>query len=140
MKKNYWIVLAIGVALLAGAGAVAFLQTSALPTPSTSEVETFAVSLTIESITGNDVLLVHSGETALSLLERLNPDEPRLMLETKEYEGLGTLVEGMGGIRNGTDGKYWQYKVNDIMPQVGAGQFELHDGDRIRWYFAESEF
>ncbi len=59
----------------------------------------------------------------------------KMELTTKEYSGLGTLVESMGGNTNGTNDQYWQYKVNGIMPQIGADKLEVKSGDTIEWYF-----
>lgn len=78
----------------------------------------------------------NEGETVLDLLKRL-AQENNLTLVTKDYAGLGTLVEKIGDQANGTDNKYWYYRVNDLQPQVGAAQYQLQNGERIEWRFEE---
>jgi hypothetical protein len=78
--------------------------------------------------------------SALQIMQILNTEDPELRLVTKEYSGLGTLVESMFGLTNGSENKFWQYKVNDVMPQIGADKLIIHNGDVITWFFAESEF
>jgi hypothetical protein len=97
------------------------------------------VTLSIEGVSTDTPRAITSGETALQLLEALNATDPNLKLTTKAYSGMGVLVEGIGGKTNGTDQKYWQYKVNGTMPMVGADQYQLASGDSIEWYFTGSQ-
>ena len=46
----------------------------------------------------------------------------------------------MYGAANGTDEKYWQYLVDGIMPQIGADQYILKDGESIEWNFEKSAY
>lgn len=78
----------------------------------------------------------NQGETALDLLKRL-AEQNNLELVVKDYDGLGTLVEKIGDKQNGTDNKYWYYRVNEVQPQVGAAQYQLQNGERIEWKFEE---
>jgi len=39
---------------------------------------------------------------------------------------------------NNQENKYWQYEVNGVQPQIGAGQYQLQAGERIEWKFAEA--
>lgn len=98
------------------------------------------VTLLIDGLYDGASLPALETETALSLLQRLNAQDSNLQLATKDYPGLGSLVESMNGMINGTDDKYWQYTVNNIMPQVGASAYQLKDGDIIEWRFEKSEF
>lgn len=53
---------------------------------------------------------------------------------SSEYPG---LVESICGIANeGMAG--WLYTVNDSMPMVPAGEYEVSDGDWVIWYYSES--
>lgn len=45
------------------------------------------------------------------------------------------LVEEIAGYESGTGGKYWEYKVNDELPMVGADKYYLEDGDMVEWNF-----
>lgn len=140
-KKQLWYPFGITLIVLAAIGGF-FLYSSLNPVQSpsqTSETRTVAVSLTIQGLSGNDVFAVASGTTLLSFLQNLNAHDPKIQLETKDYSSLGTLVTGIGGMKNGTNNAYWQYKVNGVMPQVGADVYVLKNGDKVEWYFAPSQ-
>lgn len=131
-----------------GICAIAFILTavsfSGLPGPvpdtPVEDAQVAEVVLTIDDLYVQKPVKIVQGETVLRLLERLAASEGALQLQTKEYAGLGVLVQGMGGKINGADNKYWQYTVNGVMPQVGADKLELKSGDSIEWKFAISEF
>lgn len=36
--------------------------------------------------------------------------------------------------------RYWLYYINDEMPSVGAGEYELEEGDTLEWRLEDSEF
>lgn len=103
-----------------------------------AQVETVTVS--VDGLYDTKEVKVQSGATVLEMLKVLDAQDPQVALGTKEYSGLGTLVESIGGITNGTDNKYWQYMVNGEMPQVGADVLVLEEGDSVEWEFKESEF
>ena len=98
-----------------------------------------SVTLTIEGLYSARQVSIRAGETALQVLADLDAQDPAVQLMTKEYAGLGTLVEGIGSLHNGTGGKYWQYTVDGVMPQVGAGTYVLNSGDAVDWFFAASQ-
>lgn len=50
------------------------------------------------------------------------------------YE-FGVFVESIGGIKNGDDGKYWQYYINDTLGDVAADKKVLKSGDVVEWRF-----
>jgi hypothetical protein len=101
---------------------------------------TETVILSVTGLYEAKVITVVSGETILDMLKTLNSTEPNLQLVTKDYPGLGTLVESMNGLTNGTNDNYWQYQVNGTRPQISADQFILSNGDDVKWTFAPSEF
>ena len=106
----------------------------------TETQETISVTVNIEGLYNNKPIDVLGGQTVLQLLESQNNNDSQLKLRTKEYSGLGTLVEAMGSMNNGDQNQYWQYKVNGVMPQVGADQYKLSDGDMVEWYFEKSTY
>jgi len=55
------------------------------------------------------------------------------------YE-FGVFIESIGGIKNGDDGKYWQYYINDILGDVAADKKNLSSGDVVEWRFEEVPF
>jgi hypothetical protein len=97
--------------------------------------QTINVSLTIDNLYTKDQVRAKSEDTVLEVLQSLNGEDQSLLLVTKEYSGLGVLVESMGGKTNGADDKYWQYFVNGTMAQIGADKLELKDGDYVEWRF-----
>ena len=97
------------------------------------EVDT--VTLSIEGVYEATTTPIESGETVLELLTRLNATDPDLSLATEDYGDMGVLVTAMGGLVNGTDGKYWQYQVDGETPMVGADQYELANGKTVLWEF-----
>lgn len=106
------------------------------------KVEISAVNayLTIAGISDEQAVQAVAGQTLLGLMRQLNEADPTFYLETQDYPGLGSLVVQIGGYRNGQDDKYWQYEVNGEMPLVGADQYVIQSGDRIKWEFKESEY
>ena len=98
------------------------------------------VSLKIANAYQNDGFVVSEGDTVLDALIELGTTDPALQLETQEYEGLGTLITSMYGSENGSGNMYWQYEVNGVMPQIGAGAYELTEDDAVEWKFTESQY
>ncbi|QQS23241.1 DUF4430 domain-containing protein [bacterium] len=104
-------------------------------TASNADIKTQNVSITVQGILEDRQVAFKDGQTALQALQNLNDNDPSIQLSVKEFSGLGTLVESLGGISNGTDGKYWHYKVNGALPMVGADQYKLLPDDKLEWYF-----
>ncbi|HWH16353.1 MAG TPA: DUF4430 domain-containing protein [Candidatus Paceibacterota bacterium] len=101
----------------------------------TPVIENDTVTLSVQGIYTATSTAITDGETVLALLSRLDATYGSLGLATKDYGDMGVLVTAMGGLVNGTDGKYWQYTVNGTMPLVGADQYELRDGETLSWEF-----
>lgn len=47
----------------------------------------------------------------------------------------GVFIESIHGVKNGDDGKYWQYYVNGTLGDVAADKKELKAGDKVEWRF-----
>lgn len=106
-----------------------------------TQSEEIIVNIVIESFSQAGIeMKIEADMTILDVLQMINQENPSLNLQTKTYEGLGVLVEGMGEKVNGQDNKYWQYYVNGQMPMVGADEYILENNDKVEWVFAESEF
>ena len=144
-KKNLWQVIAliaIVAALIYGLPAVINKtddNKSQQSTQTDSSPQSQAISLTIEGLLQAKPITIAVDQTVLQVLQTLNDTDQKVRLTTKEYSGLGVLVESLGGMSNGTNAKYWQYKVNGTMPQIGADQYKLKAGDSVEWYFAKPE-
>lgn len=134
-----WQVIAV-TALVVLAAVSIFTYTSTTQAPTRSESIQGSITLTVEGFAAPFHASISEGETVLEVLQDRATEDSDFGLVTKEYSGLGTLVEEIHGMKNGTDNKYWQYKVNGVMPQVGAASLILHDGDSVEWFFAASAF
>ena len=97
---------------------------------------TYTLAFGENEITEFQNVALKGEQTVLDLLKQLTAQN-NIVLETKDYENLGTLVETIGGKKNGQENKYWQYWVNGQMPQVGAGQYQLTGGETVEWKFTE---
>ena len=52
----------------------------------------------------------------------------------------GVFIESINGIKNGDDGKYWQYYINDVLGDVAADKKVLKEGDAVEWRFEKVPF
>jgi len=85
------------------------------------ETKIFALDLTANS-------------TVFSILEALGQKES-FAITYKNYPEMGVLVESIGTTASGTDNKYWQYWVNDILGEVASDKKFLKAGDKVEWKF-----
>ena len=140
-SKRIWKILAVvTVVLIAGFFVFANKLQAPLQVQNEEVPQASTIVLVIEGLYDGKPVSISSGETVLGVLKALNVEDSRLELATKEYSGLGVLVQSLAGKTNGEGEEYWQYKVNGVMPQVGADKLTLKDGDSVEWFFAKSEF
>jgi uncharacterized membrane-anchored protein len=136
-KKTIWSLLILAVvatALILGLPQFSNLGSNDIAKQENT-VQPEVVTVTVEGLYSSRQITLKTNQTVLQVLQMLDSDDPQLRLATKEYSGLGTLVESMNGQTNGTNGEYWQYKVNGVMPQVGADKYNLKNGDTMEWNF-----
>lgn len=138
MEINTRNILAVSAALIVLIGGFAYLRDTPAPENVHQELRLIDVQLTIEGVLPSHAVTVAEGTTALEML-RAESEEEGFALTEKEYAGLGSLVERIGDFKNGTDGKYWTYSVNDAFAPIGADSYELVSGDAILWTFAVPE-
>lgn len=81
----------------------------------------------------------YPGSTVFSLLDELSKRED-FEMSYKMYSEMGVFVESIDGVKNGTDGKYWQYWVNNELPMVAADNLQVQGGDTVEWKFETIEF
>lgn len=60
--------------------------------------------------------------------------------EWKDYGEMGILITKIDQTTNGADNKYWQYYINDQMPQVAANNYFPKTNDKIKWVFQPSQY
>ncbi len=145
-KKTIWQIVGVGAivaALLFGISAtIDRIEIAKGPEQGSSQTQTQTqtVTVTIDGLYVDKSVQFSSPKTVLEILQQLDTQQEEVRLITKEYSGLGTLVESIGNKTNGVNDEYWQYRVNGVMPQVGADKLQVKGGDAIEWYFDKSEF
>ncbi len=142
-KKNVWQIIGLAAIVVLVIGLPVLLQDkpqNSAPQNTTTVASQELITLSIEGLFENKQVAITPEQTLLQVMQVLNNNDSSIRLLTKDYSGLGTLVEGLGSLTNSTNGEYWQYKVNGVMPQIGAGEYKLQVGDKVEWYFAKSDF
>ena len=114
-------------------------------TPLATSPNTFVLSVN----TFNLVLNLSSGQKSLqenftdgeNLYDALKAATAKegISMTSKEYPRMGYLVESIGGEKNGTDGKYWQFLVNGKYANEGASSYRIKTGDVIEWKFSNEQ-
>ena len=140
MKKDLSKLLIIGaLGIVIVGGLTLYTNWKFTPTVPVGKNQNENVSLSIQSLYTGKQESISTDETVLQVLEAANVKDIGMQLTTKAYPSMGVLVTGMGILKNGADKRYWQYKVNGVMPQIGADQYKLKAGDSIEWFFATSQ-
>lgn len=70
-----------------------------------------------------------------TVLEALSEYGKKFDLKYNNNYSYGVFVESIAGIKNGDEGKYWQYYVNDKLGEVAADKKEVKAGDNVEWRF-----
>jgi hypothetical protein len=83
-------------------------------------------------------IAVAEKETMMQLLEK-TLKAATLNFTTKSYAGLGRIIDSIGDKRNGDDGQYWQFWVNNQYIPVGADAYIVNPGDVILWQFTKNK-
>jgi hypothetical protein len=134
--------ISLGIGLLAALGGLVYWSVALGPAqeaPIETPTARINVSGEITGVTEAQSYQVHEGTTVLGLLESQG-DTHGFTIDTQDYGEMGVLVTQIGDFKNGTDQKYWQYRVNDETPLVAADRLELSEGDRVEWVFEVSEY
>lgn len=123
-------------------------RTSLLAISSTSQENIVASVATTEKATltinnglqgQNFSVEVQEGETAFSLLQKAVA-MAGLEVKTKDYGSMGILVEQIGAQKNGQDGKYWLYYLNNEMATVAVNKQGVKAGDKVEFRFEKTSF
>ncbi|MBU4339233.1 DUF4430 domain-containing protein [Patescibacteria group bacterium] len=64
-------------------------------------------------------------------------ENKKIDLKYNNNYSYGVFVESIAGVKNGDDGKYWQYYVNDKLGEVAADKKEVKAGDKVEWRFED---
>lgn len=76
---------------------------------------------------------IADGETVWDVLYRVSREKK--IVVNKVGSGGGLLVTGINGIAMTGAKSGWIYSVNDEVPGISAGAYELKPGDVIRWQY-----
>ena len=142
--KKYRNLIIIGVLLVALLGFAGYYYQSGMPVISTDYTSvpaataptnnSFTLVLDLSSGTKSFAKNFTEDENLYDALRAATLEEG-IAMTSKEYPGIGYLVESIGTDKNGTGGKYWQFWVNDEYAAVGASDYKINPGDIIEWKF-----
>lgn len=129
-KKSFYKFFILVLVILAIFASYSFYQTKLLSTKKSIAQQTFTVYLKISGQKDFIRQEIISGKTALDL--------------TKEKASVKTKGKGINAYiieinrQEALDSKkeYWAFYVNGKMAEVGAGSYQLKDGDKIEWKLA----
>ncbi|MDP3883031.1 MAG: DUF4430 domain-containing protein [Candidatus Staskawiczbacteria bacterium] len=147
MKKNIYIITAIGLAIIATGVWTALSGGFWQSLPEQPENNIVLVPAEKEATLVIDYgdnapnsfqIDFYEGATVFDVLKN-KTQELGLNLKTKEYD-IGILIEAIGEKQNGQEGKYWLYYVNGEPPMVAADKLEIKPGDEIEFKFEKSSF
>ncbi|MFH0890798.1 MAG: DUF4430 domain-containing protein [Candidatus Liptonbacteria bacterium] len=141
-KKKLWSWTTSGVVLGLVAGILIGWSYQPVPVSAPTGVlpgaEQKTVSLMIDygegSVQTYNKIEIRPGQSVLDMLRDTMATQ-KLMFESKEYAGMGTLVTRIHSRANGENNNYWQYWVNNEKPNVGADTYKLQGGEWIAWKF-----
>ena len=103
-----------------------------------SELENLIIEcyVTIDNGTESTTHMVYlvKGATALDALRRV------AVVQTEFYPGLGEYIVSINGLEENFDAnKFWMWYIEEngvwVLAPVGAGSYELTDGDNIRFSY-----
>jgi hypothetical protein len=107
------------------------------PTEETSKEVIFSIIGNEEwgTIIDGEHVTLKDGDTAASVLKRVAKAH-RLAFEISG-SGAMTYIEGIDGLYEFDNGPTsgWKYRVNGVVPDIGAGIYELKPGDIVEWIY-----
>ncbi|MBO9599880.1 MAG: DUF4430 domain-containing protein [Cohnella sp.] len=91
------------------------------------------------AIVDSEQVDLKEGDTASSVLKRVAKAH-RLAYEIRG-SGAMTYIEGIDGLYEFDNGPTsgWKFRVNGVVPDIGAGVYELKPGDRLEWVYVNSD-
>lgn len=87
-----------------------------------------------QKFTAQNRVLGKEDKTVFDVLKIMSL-ESKFDLKYNNNYSFGVFIESIAGIKNGDDGKYWQYYVNDKLGEVAADKKEVKSGDKVEWRF-----
>ena len=135
MGRKY--ILALGVVVIVGGGLFWMYRsqplTSNLPPPTSAVTASLTIDFGDRTEQFKRVVLT-TDPTAFGILKTVTERE-HIPLVFDPPASMGVFVRQIGKKKNGDDGRYWQYWVNEIFPLVASDRSALEEGDRVEWKF-----
>jgi len=120
MKKNILIIVLIALVLIGFGHSIYNKNTSVKKARISAEI-------VVEEGISNKASLIIEGTTALDYIKN------QTQVKTKGEGVNAYIVEISGRKADESKREYWAFYVNGKMAEVGAGSYELKDGDKIEW-------
>jgi hypothetical protein len=78
---------------------------------------------------------VAKGPNLLEVMKNLSQAGNGFVLSAKPPGQYGVMVDQIGDKKNGDQGKYWLFWVNNVMAEKSADNTVLAPGDAVEWKF-----
>jgi hypothetical protein len=72
--------------------------------------------------------------TVFDFLKKVSETD-KVELKYNNNYSFGVFIESIADIKNGDNGKYWQYYINNVLGDVAADKKEVKAGDKVEWRF-----
>lgn len=116
-------------------------ETSAQPSEPAAQRITLSIVGNEEwgTIVDSEQVDLKDGDNASTVLKRVAKAH-RLAYEIRGG-GEMTYIEGIDGLYEFDNGPTsgWTFRVNGVVPDIGAGAYELKPGDRLEWIYVNSD-
>ncbi len=133
-----FIVVALAAFLLGWSFGPSLAPAPAAPAPAMDQKErTVSVMLdfgdgTVRTYEG---VAFAEGETLFDVMLRLSERGDGFVFRHQPPGQYGILIDQIGNMASGADGKYWLWYENNRMGQVASDAYVLRPGDVIEWKF-----
>ena len=139
--KHHALLVLSGLAiLLTGALLLwSFVAPPAATLPQTNSFSPLAakVNLEIKNPEGTQAYTLSTIDQAYSAFTALQDiaESNTISLEYDPPNELGVFVTKIGDYKNGQDGKFWVYEINETRVPIASDKYVLKDGDKLVWKF-----
>lgn len=128
VQKKKWLVIVVAIIIcaLAGVGVYALVvadQHAKAPVVAATKPQPQQTTISYTA---------KAGMTALAQLKQV----ASVVTKTSSY---GEYVDSIGGLKGGTDGKYWSFYIDGSLATEGAGAYTSKGGEKIEWKFEKMQ-
>ena len=126
-KKSFYKFFILVLVILAIFAGYSFYQTKLLSTKKSIAQQTLTVYLKISGQKDFIKQEIISGKTALDLTK----EKASVKIKGEGVNAYLTEINSQKALNSKKE--YWAFYVNGKMAEVGAGSYQLKDGDKIEW-------